>query len=310
MGIYDRDYYRREGPSFLESFSGQGRVCKYLIIANVIFLVLQIISPPGPNPNSLGVFTDLFELKVDKVLSGQVWRLLSYAFLHHYGVWTHIVFNMLFLWWFGHEVEDMYGPREFLCFYLVSAFLGGLAFTGWAYFNERSATCVGASGAVTAVMVLYAFHYPKRIIYIWFLIPVPIWLFVGFQVAQDFWSFSTRVNTGTAVTVHLAGAAFGFLYYKGNWRIMNWLPNLPNLRTWQRDRKARSRFRVYNEREERPRTPVPVGAPPAVADVDEQLEAKLDAVLQKVSQQGKESLTDSEKQILLRASEVFKKRRS
>jgi membrane associated rhomboid family serine protease len=301
MGIYDRDYYRREGPSFLESFSGQGRVCKYLIGVNALFLVLQIISPR---------FTDLFDLQVDKVLSGQVWRLLSYAFLHDLG-WMHIVFNMLFLWWFGHDVEDIYGSREFLAFYLVSALLGGIAFTGWEYYSItpplKYHTCLGASGAVTAVMMLYACHYPKRLIYIWFLIPLPIWLFVAFHVAQDFLVFSSRIDTGTAVTVHLAGAAFGFLYYRGNWRIMNWLPNL---RTWQRDRKARSRFRIYNEREERPRTPVPVGAPPAVADVDEQLEAKLDAVLQKVSQQGKESLTDSEKQILLRASEVFKKRRS
>jgi hypothetical protein len=85
---------------------------------------------------------------------------------------------------------------------------------------------------------------------------------------------------------------------------------LPSLRNWQRDRKARSRFRVYEEREERPRTPVAVAAPPERGDVDEQLEAKLDAVLQKVSQHGKESLTESEREILLRASEIYKKRRS
>jgi membrane associated rhomboid family serine protease len=305
MGIYDRDYYRREGPSFLGSFSGQGRVCKYLIIANVLFLVLQIMSPR--QPGTLGEFTDLFDLQVDKVLSGQVWRFLSYAFLHDYTGWMHIAFNMLFLWWFGHEMEEMYGPGEFFAFYLTSAFLGGLAFFGWAMFNNPLASCIGASGAVTAVMVLFACHFPTRSILLMFFIPIPIWLFVGFQVAMDFFAFAGRVHTGTAVTVHLAGAAFGFLYYKGNWRIMNWLPNL---RTWQRDRKARSRFRIYEEHDERPRTPVHVGAPPAVAEVDEQLEAKLDAVLQKVSQLGKESLTDSEKQILLRASEVFKKRRS
>jgi len=305
MGIYDRDYYRREGPSFLASFSGQGRVCKYLIIANVIFLILQIISPR--QPNTLGEFTDLFDLQVGRVLNGQVWRLLTYAFLHDFGSWQHIVFNMLFLWWFGHDVEDMYGPREFLAFYLLSALLGGVAFTAWEYFSNKPpyAFCVGASGAVTAVMVLYACHYPTRMIYIWLLIPIPIWLFVGFQVAQDFFTWAGRVNTVTAVTVHLAGAAFGFSYFKGNWRIMNFVPDL---RSWQRDRKARSRFRIYEERVDRPRTPVAVGAPPTSADVDEQLEAKLDAVLQKVSR--KESLTDSEQQILIRASEVYKKRRS
>ena len=48
-------------------------------------------------------------------------RLLSYAFLHDPGDIFHILFNMLFLWWFGSDVEDLYGPREFLSFYLTAA---------------------------------------------------------------------------------------------------------------------------------------------------------------------------------------------
>jgi membrane associated rhomboid family serine protease len=313
MGIYDREYYRREGPGFLASFSSQGRVCKYLILANAIVFILQILSPADPkDPLALGFFTDAFVLKPAEVLHGQIWRLLSYAFLHDYTTWSHIVFNMLFLWWFGHEVEEMYGPREFLAFYLVSAILGGVAFCAWAMlFKEANASCLGASGAVTAVMVLFACHYPTRVIYLWMLLPIPIWLFVGFQVAQDLFLFvgsiKGQVHTTTAVSVHLGGAIFGYVYYKRNWRVLDMLPSLRN---WQRDRKARSRFRVYEEREERPRTPVAVAAPPERGDVDEQLEAKLDAVLQKVSQHGKESLTESEREILLRASEIYKKRRS
>ena len=74
----------------------------------------------------------------------------------------HIFFNMLFLWWFGSEIEQVYGSREFLAFYLVvAAFLGGGGFPNSRGRWSRAQICSAeASGAVTAVLVLYAFHYP------------------------------------------------------------------------------------------------------------------------------------------------------
>jgi membrane associated rhomboid family serine protease len=310
MGIYDREYYRREGPSFLASFTERGRTAKWLILINVIVFVIQLLTnPPGGSGEGTGWFTQWLWLDPGEVLNGQVWRLLTYAFLHD-GIW-HIFFNMLFLWWFGTEVEDLYGPREFLAFYLVSAFIGGLAFMPWALRDagpSGGAVCLGASGAVTAVMVLYALHFPTRIIYFWGLIPIPIWLFVLFEVGQDAFVFASGAHTATAVTVHLGGAAFGFFYYRGHWRLMSlW----PNLSAWRRQRRQ-PRLRVY--RDEEPVTPVSVAAPPPpqhqAADVDEHLEAKLDAVLEKVARHGQDSLTDSERQILVRASEVYKRRRT
>ena len=75
-------------------------------------------------------FTDALELNVDRVVfHGEVWRLLTYAFLHDPGDIFHILFNMLLLYWFGCDMEEMYGPREFLVFYLVSAVAGGVAFS-------------------------------------------------------------------------------------------------------------------------------------------------------------------------------------
>jgi membrane associated rhomboid family serine protease len=318
MGIYDREYYRREGPSFLGSLANTGQVCKWLIGLNVAVFVLQLVSRPALGGHDW--VTEWFALNPDSVLhEGQVWRLLTYAFLHAAGVW-HILFNMLFLWWFGTDVEDLYGSREFLAFYLVSAFIGGLAFVmAWVAglippvlagnaFDQESLRvaapiCLGASGAVTAVMLLFACHFPHRRIYIWFLFPVPIWLFVGFQVLQDTVLFVSQSNTPTAVSVHLGGAVFAFVYYKSQVRLLRFWPDL---RSWQWPR-ARPQLRVYRE-EEAP-TPEPVAAPPA-ADVDEQLEAKLDAVLAKVARSGQSSLTESERQILLRASEIYKRRRT
>ena len=217
MGIYDRDYYRKDGPSFLGSFTQQGKACKWLIGINVLLFVAQQFSPTVTNWLDLraGVraapITDaellrqfgedvrglndaqkkevLAELREEwrqqggdadrgpGVLQGQVWRLLTYAFLHA-GIW-HILFNMLFLWWFGHEIEEhVRHPRirPLLPGFRPPGRRGVLPSGPGA--GARHAPCLGASGAVTAVMVLYAFHFPGRIIRLWFFLPIPIWLFV------------------------------------------------------------------------------------------------------------------------------------
>ncbi len=311
MGIYDREYYRREGPSFLGGLAGRGQVCKWLILANSVLFILQLLTR-GPNINADGFFvpnpgsgwlTEALVLDVSKVFEGQIWRLLTYAFLHEPATWTHIVFNMLFLWWFGSDVEDIYGSREFLSLYLVAALLGGIAFVLIPMAGGGSDKCLGASGAVTAVMVLCALHYPTRIILLFFFLPVPIWLFVLFQVGQDLLALLSGTAGRTAVTVHLAGAAFAYGYYKGQWRLLTlW----HSLRLWQRQR-SRPRLRVYREEASQP---VPVSAPPTATEVDEQLEAKLDAVLEKVARSGQSSLTETEREILFRASEIYKRRRT
>jgi membrane associated rhomboid family serine protease len=333
MGIYDREYYRREGPSFLESFSTQGKACKWLIIINVICFFLQFAFQPQAAERRGGPFDDpdgqvtreadsfnfasTFDLNVEAVMHGQVWRLLTYAFLH--ASVGHIFWNMLFLWWFGKDVESLYGPREFTLMYLTSAVVGGLFFTLGGLAAVHGALgggpaqhmllgdmrCVGASGAVMAALVLCALHYPSKIILLFFILPVPIWLFVGFKVAQDLFGF-LGVGGGdsrTAFSVHLGGAAFAFAYYKLHWRLDRFWPSA---RRWMRQRSS-PRLRVYHEQ---PSERVAASVPPAGESFDEHLEAKVDAVLEKVKRTGMDSLTESEKQLLVRASEVFKRRRS
>lgn len=323
MGIYDRDYYRNEGPSFLGSITSTAVVCKWLIIINVAVFVLQMLdfrgafgprgaftaafalttgvpAQPGPDEDRPGFRAAPAEAPPG-VLQGQVWRLLTYAFLHSPVAFFHIFWNMLFLWWFGSDVEQHYGSREFLTFYLVSALAGGVAYVVAQMTGLIGAgVALGASGAVTAVMVLAALHFPTRVIMLFFVIPVPIWLIVVYQVGKDFWEFLGGFDTGTAVAVHLGGAAFAFAYFKLQLRLWNLMPDL---RAW-RARRNRPRLRVYREEE-----PVAAPAPRATApDRDEQLEAKVDAILAKVAR--KENLTDNERQTLQRASELYKKRRT
>lgn len=305
MGIYDRDYYRKEGQSFLGSLAERGTVCKWLIGINVVCFILQLITTEHQRGSW---FTDALILDVGKVLHGEVWRILTYAFLHSVGSVWHILINMLLLYFFGRDIEDAYGSREFLTMYLLSAVLGGIVFVAT---MPAAAACLGASGAVTTVLVLTACRDPGRVILLFMILPCPIWLLVALLVARDAFEFlGGGERSGTAVQVHLAGAAFGFLYYHFQWRLTGWWPGFG--RGWRR--LTRPKLRVYAEPDD-DREPAGVGAPTPVLPVahsaldDEQLEAKVDAILEKISRVGKDNITDSERAVLLRASERIRRRR-
>src|SRR5437016_4649316 len=100
MGIYDREYYRKEGPSYLEALIPSGNVCKWLIGLNILLFIGQLITKPTPDEfrhlrqmngaeigergqaSPWGSVSDALILDTAKVSQGQVWRLLTYAFMH------------------------------------------------------------------------------------------------------------------------------------------------------------------------------------------------------------------------------------
>src|SRR5262245_41936467 len=99
MGIYDREYYRNEGPSYLDSIFPEGQVCKWLIGINIALFIAQLVTLPQMQPPEMvgaelrlrtGPVTELLELDPQQVAAGQVWRLLTYAFVHSPFGWTHI----------------------------------------------------------------------------------------------------------------------------------------------------------------------------------------------------------------------------
>src|SRR5439155_26415282 len=162
--------------------------------------------------------------------------------------------------------EGIYGTREFVLFYLGSALLGGVLFTAWAFTlppDVPRPLCLGASGAVTAVLVLYACHFPTRIIYLFLILPVPIWLFVVFQVGQDLLTLvgDREFRSPVAVVVHLAGAAFGLVYYKTQFRLGQLIPNF---KAWTFQR-SQPRVRVVRPDGEVAEEPIAVASSPAAA---------------------------------------------
>src|SRR5690606_24668473 len=121
--------------------------------------VVQLVTL-GPRQGGL---TSLLWLDPDLVVFRlQIWRLVTYGFCHSPGDVLHIVFNMLLLFWFGRELESMYGSKEFLRFYLAGIVVSGLAFIGLAFITGIKNPSIGASGAVMAVVVLFAIYHPRR----------------------------------------------------------------------------------------------------------------------------------------------------
>jgi hypothetical protein len=115
--------------------------------------------------------------------------------------------------------------------------------------------------------------------------------------------FHSRV----AAIGHLGGAAFAVAYYKLQWSITG---TLRGLFWWKRPTRARTRLKLFEPSME-DKEPVAVSATAsAPSAVDEHLEAKLDAVLEKIKNKGKESLNEQEQEVLRQAAEMYKKRRT
>src|SRR5262249_15607391 len=118
------------------------------------------------------------------VCRGEVWRLITPVFLH--GGLFHLACNMLVLYWAGSWVEDIYGSTEFLLFYLPAGLFAGtrrvlVQLAGIA----PPPPALGASGAITAVLVVCAFHYPYMTVRFNLILPIPLWLLVVLYIGLD-----------------------------------------------------------------------------------------------------------------------------
>jgi membrane associated rhomboid family serine protease len=215
----------------------------------------------------------------------QAYELLTYGFLHSRDLW-HIVLNMFGLWLFGRDLEQRYGPREFLIFYLAGIFVAGIVWT-LAELAAGGNALLGASGGVAAVLILFAFNFPYRTVLFMFVIPMPMWLLAVIIVGTDAMGAINR-SGDVAFTAHLGGALFAALYYKSGLRLTNWLPE-----QWSLPRLTRPKLRVHEPDE------VDEGA-----DSDE-----VDDILRKIQEQGQDSLTRRERRILEEASREYQKRR-
>ncbi len=278
MGLYDRDYtqadFKSEGAGF--HFAPQFSlptltpVVKWLLIANIgVFLVALLI------PRVQYHVYQWFQLDARSVGQAvQVWRLVTYQFLHdpHF-VW-HIFFNMLGLFMLGPTLERHWGGRRFLLFYLGCGVVGALFY----YFLVAvrvlpAGEMVGASGAILGMLAACAILFPHFVVFI-FIFPVPIRIAaVVFSAVYLVTILTGGANAG-GDAAHLGGMAAGALYV---------LSQSMRDRLKLKLRAGRWEKRIASQRN---------------------LQAEVDYILQKVHDQGLQSLTRREKSTLKEATKA------
>ena len=175
-----------------------------LIGINLLAFLLQQMVPQA---------TSYMALNPVAVLQlGAYWQFFTYMFAH--GGISHLVLNMLGLFFFGIQVERHVGSKEFVLFYLLTGLLAGI-FSFFVYWltGAYNVYLLGASGAIFAVQFAYAVFFPTSMVYIWGILPVraPI-LVLGFTALEVFSTF-TGFASGVAHLTHLAGFAFAWLYF-------------------------------------------------------------------------------------------------
>ena len=139
------------------------------------------------------------------------WQFVTYMFAH-YGI-RHLLLNMLGLFFFGIGVERAIGSKEFLLFYFTTGILSAvLSFVIYYFTGNYGVFLLGASGAVYAVLFAYAVCYPRSIIYLWWVIPIPapvmVLIFAIIEIVSGLFG-----SSNIAHFTHLFGFLFALLYF-------------------------------------------------------------------------------------------------
>jgi membrane associated rhomboid family serine protease len=211
---------------------------------------------------------------------GQLWRCITYVFCHDPSGPFHILFNMLTLWMFGVELEQMWGTRKFVLFYLASG-IGSALFSVVTVFSPAMwmTPVIGASGAVLSLLTVYALYFPRRQILLFFLVPVNVLVAVAiFGFISLYGSMQSMGNVSHLT--HLGGIVIGVLYVKA----------FPFFSAFLEHAKTRAEA-VRRASDERKKN--------AERDYFENV---IDPILKKISDHGMESLTKDEKKALDEAS--------
>jgi len=277
MGLYDRDYSQSERktsfsnvPQMRIGFPQLTPVVKWLLIINVIFYFAQSLG----GGLLLNAWFSVYPVDLPAIL--QVWRLVTYQFLH--GNVLHILFNMLGLYFLGPILERHWGSSKFLFFYLYCGVVGALFYTLLVVVGFLPANyMIGASGAILGVLGACAILFPQIVVFI-LIFPFPIRVaVVAFTAVYLVMLLARQANAG-GDAAHLAGMAAGAVYvFSQSWRAGVRLRTQSFL--WKR--------KISTERE---------------------LRVELDRILQKVHDQGIHSLTSKEKKMLRRATEAEQRR--
>lgn len=242
------------------------------------------------------------------------WSIFTYMFVHA-GFW-HLVVNMYTLWLFGPRVEHAWSAGAFTRFYLWCG-LGGWLFH---LMFDRTGLLVGASAAVLGVMLAYAMRWPNDEVYVFGIVPMKVRWLVTFLAAINILNgiavTAAGGGSGVAYLAHLGGLVFGWLYLRTPSaqsidRLKQRISQVPDLqdeppRAIPRSLPRRERAQEVDEivaksKAALAKRPAAPATSPKTAKAT-RVASELDAVLDKISEHGIESLTADERRILEESS--------
>ena len=270
MGLYDRTYYRED--EYRQGLGGSRPVFLTILIINVVIFLADTLFF-GKN------LTEWMRLRSSDLLQPLYWwRFLTAGFLHDPNDIWHLAGNMIALFFFGRDVEMTYGRKKFISFYLTAILLGNLGFAIRHLAMGIPASVVGASGAITAIIILFALNFPKRTILFMMVIPMPAWVLGIIIIFADLARSFNAVDSNVASDVHLIGAGYGYLFFRTGWEITFW--KISNIASFKMP-KRRPKVRLYDP-----------------GSRSQKLDEQADRILEKLHQQGQDSLTAKERKIL------------
>ena len=249
---------------------------KVLISINFVIFILQTLS------KSETLFFPLFGLVPKLVWSEKmIWQPVTYLFFHG-GIW-HVLINMFVLWMFGSELERLWGKNRFLKFYFITGVGSGLVTM---LVNVQSITpVVGASGAVYGVLLAYGLTYPNRTVYLYGIIPIKsLWFVLGI----GFIAFMSSFNNMSQVShvTHLSGMLIGYFMLKKPIKLKG---------LWFQLRKKTLEYQIQREEKELSKNFI--------------VEQDINQILDKINQEGFDSLTDEEQDRLYKGSQSLSRGR-
>ena len=208
------DNYTLRGFSFLPP------VVKNLLILNVLFFLADI------SLQTRGIdLTQWLGLHYITAQDFYPWQFITYMFMH--GNFSHLFFNMFALWMFGYALENYWGSKRFLVYYLITGVGAALIQTGVLALEIRSMTAelppfaaqhyinqivtVGASGAVYGILLAFGMCFPNVPIFLYFFLPIKAkWFVIIYGVIELFAGIGGTAD-GVAHFAHLGGMIFGLL---------------------------------------------------------------------------------------------------
>jgi membrane associated rhomboid family serine protease len=297
MGASDRDYFRDEE----RRYSGMGGrpplppVTKWLLIANVVIFLIDVFTRPGAIHPEFGVVNERFCFTIQSAFREfALWELLTFQFLH--SSLLHVVFNCIGIYFFGPWVERWWGSRRCLGFYLLCGVAGGLCYTlltlmGVLPRSDPYTPLVGASAGLYGMMLSIAVINPNTAVHL--LIPpveltlrklalIMLGIAVFVILGDNLLGWAAFQNSGGEAG-HLGGAILGYLLTR--------YPHLLRKGMSSKIVRPKEFRRKRNTAKLRPRTSVEIATA-----------SEVDRILDKISREGLQSLTEREREILQQAS--------